>query len=42
MELEMGHPPAAATGDGQSATPRRRWLAALGLGDEADEKKKKK
>jgi chromosome segregation ATPase len=40
LELELGLPQARAE-DGGEAKPRRRWLTALGLGDETDEGKKK-
>ena len=41
LELELGLPQARAE-DGGDGKPRRRWLTALGLGDEAEEGKKKK
>jgi hypothetical protein len=40
LELELGLPQARAE-EGGEAKPRRRWLTALGLGDEAEEGKKK-
>lgn len=42
MELQMIQPMDPAPAEGSPAAPRRRWLAALGLGDDADEQKKKK
>jgi hypothetical protein len=40
LELELGLPQTPPA-DGGDARPRRRWLSALGLGDDADEGKKK-
>jgi hypothetical protein len=41
LELELGLPQATAEG-GSDVKPRRRWRAALGLGDDEEEGKKKK
>ena len=41
LELELGLPQATAEGSGDGK-PRRRWLTALGLGDDEEDGKKKK
>jgi chromosome segregation ATPase len=41
FELQSGAP-AAGAHDGDPSKPRRRWMSALGLHDEADDDKKKK
>ena len=41
FDLQMATPPSGASADGAENKPRRRWLTALGLGEEGDEPAKK-